>query len=180
MQGMEEYKHDWPLFLVEHIFSHFNWNFQPKWFKFYNKLMWKSAHPGSGSNSQPSEHESPTLPQYQGPFLVGHLFWHFSWNFQPKEEGQKWREIERQKPVAAEDSREPFRPRAGRHQHVLRRQDGRKERRSDGNGRSEVDILLLSNLITCLQCDQIGRFFALWTTFSSLWQQLICPNLSHS
>ena len=30
------------------------------------------------------------------------------------------------------------------------------------------------------QCDQIGRFFALWATFSSLWQQLICPNLSHS
>ena len=30
------------------------------------------------------------------------------------------------------------------------------------------------------QCDQIGRFFALWATFSSLWQQLICPNLLHS
>ena len=32
----------------------------------------------------------------------------------------------------------------------------------------------------CRQCDQIGRFFALWATFSSLWQQLICPNLSYS
>ena len=30
------------------------------------------------------------------------------------------------------------------------------------------------------QCDQIGRFFALWATFQSLWQQLIGPNLPHS
>ena len=30
------------------------------------------------------------------------------------------------------------------------------------------------------QCDQIGRFIGLWATFQSLWQQLICPNLSHS
>ena len=30
------------------------------------------------------------------------------------------------------------------------------------------------------QCDQIGRFFGLWTTFQSLWQQLICANLLHS
>ena len=30
------------------------------------------------------------------------------------------------------------------------------------------------------QCDQIGQFFGLWATFKSLWQQLICPNLSHS
>ena len=29
-------------------------------------------------------------------------------------------------------------------------------------------------------CDQIGRFIGLWATFSSLWQQLICPNLPHS
>ena len=29
------------------------------------------------------------------------------------------------------------------------------------------------------QCDQIGRFFALWATFQSLWQQLVCPNLQH-
>ena len=27
------------------------------------------------------------------------------------------------------------------------------------------------------QCNQIGRFFALWATFISLWQQLICPKL---
>ena len=27
------------------------------------------------------------------------------------------------------------------------------------------------------QCDQIGRFIALWANFQSLWQQLICPNL---
>ena len=26
-----------------------------------------------------------------------------------------------------------------------------------------------------LQCDQIGRFIALWATFQSLWQQLFCP-----
>ena len=30
------------------------------------------------------------------------------------------------------------------------------------------------------QCDQIGRFFGLWASFQSLWQQLICPNLPHS
>ena len=30
------------------------------------------------------------------------------------------------------------------------------------------------------QCDQIERFFALWATFSSLWQQLFFPNFSHS
>ena len=29
-------------------------------------------------------------------------------------------------------------------------------------------------------CDQIGRFIALWTTVQSLWQQLVCPNLTHS
>ena len=29
----------------------------------------------------------------------------------------------------------------------------------------------------CDQCDQIWRFFGLWATFESLWQQLICPNL---
>ena len=33
---------------------------------------------------------------------------------------------------------------------------------------------------TSEQCDQIGRFFALWATFQSLWQQLIGPNLPHS
>ena len=26
------------------------------------------------------------------------------------------------------------------------------------------------------QCDQIGRYIALWGTFQSLWQQLCCPN----
>ena len=30
------------------------------------------------------------------------------------------------------------------------------------------------------QCDQIGRFIGLWTTFQSLWQQFICPNVLHS
>ena len=30
------------------------------------------------------------------------------------------------------------------------------------------------------QCDQIWRFIGLWATFKSFWQQLICPNLSHS
>ena len=29
------------------------------------------------------------------------------------------------------------------------------------------------------QCDQIGRFIELWTTFQSLWQQLFCPNCPH-
>ena len=28
----------------------------------------------------------------------------------------------------------------------------------------------------CKQCDQIGRFIALWATFQSLWQQFFCPN----
>ena len=32
----------------------------------------------------------------------------------------------------------------------------------------------------CHQCDQIGRFIALFATIQSLWQQLICPNLLHS
>ena len=30
------------------------------------------------------------------------------------------------------------------------------------------------------QCDQIWRFIGLGATFKSFWQQLICPNLSHS
>ena len=29
------------------------------------------------------------------------------------------------------------------------------------------------------QCDQIGRFIALWAIFRSLWQQLFCPNCPH-
>ena len=31
-----------------------------------------------------------------------------------------------------------------------------------------------------VQCDQIWRFIGLWTTFQSLWQQLVCLNLPHS
>ena len=34
--------------------------------------------------------------------------------------------------------------------------------------------------MTCNQCDQIGQFIGLWTSFESLWQQLICQNLPHS
>ena len=30
------------------------------------------------------------------------------------------------------------------------------------------------------QCDQIGRFIALWAAFKSLWQQIYCPNLTYS
>ena len=30
------------------------------------------------------------------------------------------------------------------------------------------------------QCDQIWRFIGLWATFSSLWQLVIGPNLTHS
>ena len=29
------------------------------------------------------------------------------------------------------------------------------------------------------QCDQIGRFIALWINFQRLWQQLFCPNKHH-
>ena len=29
------------------------------------------------------------------------------------------------------------------------------------------------------QCDQVGRFIALWATFQNLWQQLFCPNHPH-
>ena len=32
-------------------------------------------------------------------------------------------------------------------------------------------------ILSLQQCDQIWRFFGLWATFESLWQQLICPNL---
>ena len=31
----------------------------------------------------------------------------------------------------------------------------------------------------CKQCDQIRRFFALWATIQSLWQQLYYPNCPH-
>ena len=37
--------------------------------------------------------------------------------------------------------------------------------------------VVLIEIIDHNQCDQIGRFIELW---ASLWQQLICPNLSHS
>ena len=30
------------------------------------------------------------------------------------------------------------------------------------------------------QCDQIGRFIALWATYQSPWQQLFFPNRPHS
>ena len=30
------------------------------------------------------------------------------------------------------------------------------------------------------QCDQIGSSIGLWATFQSLWQQLVCPNLTQS
>ena len=32
--------------------------------------------------------------------------------------------------------------------------------------------------MSCKQCDQIERFIGLWANFQSLWQQLICPNLT--
>ena len=33
--------------------------------------------------------------------------------------------------------------------------------------------------VCCRQCNQIGRFIALWVTFQSLRQQLFCPNRPH-
>ena len=33
--------------------------------------------------------------------------------------------------------------------------------------------------ISFFQCDQIGRFFALWATIQSWWQQLFYPNCLH-
>ena len=36
---------------------------------------------------------------------------------------------------------------------------------------------MVENSLYRMQCDQIWQFFGLWATFSSLWQQLICPNL---
>ena len=41
------------------------------------------------------------------------------------------------------------------------------------DGRSPV-------LLVWIQCDHTGRFFALWATFQSLWQQLFSPNRPHS
>ena len=40
--------------------------------------------------------------------------------------------------------------------------------------------IVLIKLCKGVQCDQIGRFFALWATIQSIWQQKICPNLLHS
>ena len=34
--------------------------------------------------------------------------------------------------------------------------------------------------LICIRTIQIGRFIGLWATFQSLWQQLFCPNLTHS
>ena len=43
------------------------------------------------------------------------------------------------------------------------------------------DIERVSYLVVCCsQCDQIGRFIAVWVTFHSLWQQLICPNCRYN
>ena len=33
--------------------------------------------------------------------------------------------------------------------------------------------------VQCKQCDQIERFFALWATIQSRWQQLFYPNCPH-
>ena len=37
-------------------------------------------------------------------------------------------------------------------------------------------IQLIQLFLPHRQCDQIGRFIALWATFQSLWQQLFWPN----
>ena len=39
---------------------------------------------------------------------------------------------------------------------------------------------MIFSMVSLNQCDQIGRFIALWTTFKNLWQRLICTNLPHS
>ena len=39
-------------------------------------------------------------------------------------------------------------------------------------------ITMFENAVHC-QCDQFGRFIALWATFQSLWQQIFCQNCSH-
>ena len=41
-----------------------------------------------------------------------------------------------------------------------------------------IGLLVSASVLIC-QCDQIGRFIALWATFQSLWQQLFCPNNPH-
>ena len=41
-------------------------------------------------------------------------------------------------------------------------------------------LLKKTRHVTCKQCDQIGRYFPLWATFQSLWQQLFYPNLLRS
>ena len=40
-------------------------------------------------------------------------------------------------------------------------------------------LLRLMGVCVIFQCDQIGRFIALWETFQSLWQQLFYPNCPH-
>ena len=42
-------------------------------------------------------------------------------------------------------------------------------------------IVILISLVSVGgdQCDQIGRFFALWATIQSPWQQLYYPNRPH-
>ena len=47
---------------------------------------------------------------------------------------------------------------------------------TDNIGRKYIDSRYLSRR----RCDQIGRFFGLWTTFQSLWEQLNCQNLPQS
>ena len=46
--------------------------------------------------------------------------------------------------------------------------------------RMKVDIFEFDKIGCQIQSDQIGRFIGLWSTFHSLWQQLISPNLLHS
>ena len=45
--------------------------------------------------------------------------------------------------------------------------------------RIKKEFLFFVEIVIEEQCDQIGRFIALWTIFQSLWQQLFCPNQPH-
>ena len=40
-------------------------------------------------------------------------------------------------------------------------------------------LSIQGKVVVSSQCEQIVRFIALWTTFQSLWQQLICPFCTH-
>ena len=42
-----------------------------------------------------------------------------------------------------------------------------------------VPPLTVAQLPSFFQCDQIGRFMAIWAIFRSLWQQLFCLNRPH-